>query len=311
MSPAVDLDALRRIAPLRPLLRLVWRNQPDASFLVLRHLLVHGRLPRLHDPQGITDKLLWRLLFDRRPILRRFVDKCAARAFVRERLGDEALLPRLHAVLDGAEALQDLALPDRFVAKPSHGSGWVWVEDGTRPPDRDGLAAAARHWLATDYHAVSREWAYRGLPRRLLVEEHLGEGDGLPADYKFFCYDGRALFCRVLRGRFAEQREMFYDRDWRPLPLTWSWARAEAPDPPPARLGEMLAVADQLSEGMDFLRVDLFHLARGVRFGELTPYPSGAQARIDPPDWDLRLGEPWRLDRAAARRGAERLPHAA
>lgn len=300
-----SIGGLRPPGALRPALRWLWRHQPNASFLLLRHRLLHGRFPRLFPPRTMNEKVLWRLLFDRRPVLRRFADKLAARGFVAERLGGDHLLPRLHAVFDRAEDAATLALPPRFVAKPTHGSHWILIEDGTRPPDRAALQAAAAQWLATDYHTGTREWAYRGLPRRVLVEEHLGQGDGVPTDYKFFCFEGRVAWVQALSGRFRDLRESTFDRDWRPVPMHYGAPPPDRPEPRPARLGAMLEVAEALSRGMDFLRVDLYDLPQGIRFGELTVYPSAAQARFDPPDWDEAFGRPWRFGRFGPRRPVE------
>jgi hypothetical protein len=66
----------------------------------------------------------------------------------------------------------------------------------------------------------------------------------------------------------------------------------------------MLEVAEALSRGMDFLRVDLFDLTQGIRFGEFTVYPSAAQAGFDPPAWDEAFGRPWRFGRFGPRRAA-------
>jgi hypothetical protein len=282
---------------LRPALRWLWRKQPDAAFLVLRHRLIHGRFPRLFPPRTMNEKVVWRMLFDRRPILRTFVDKLAVRDFVATCLGSDALLPRLHAVLERAEALDGLDLPERFVAKPSHGSHWVWIQDGSKPLDRAALQEAARGWLATDYHAEHREWACKGVPRRLLIEEYLGQDGQVPKDYKIACFNGRATYVQVLSGHFRDLRESNFDRDWRPIPMRDSAELPDVPIPCPPRFAQMIEVAERLSKGMDFLRVDLCHLEDGLRFGELTVYPSGAQDRFDPPQWDEIFGRDWQFGR--------------
>ena len=43
---------------------------------------VHGRLPNILRPRTFNEKVIWRSLFDRRPILRQFSDKYAVRPFV-------------------------------------------------------------------------------------------------------------------------------------------------------------------------------------------------------------------------------------
>ena len=66
----------------------------------------------------------YRSLFDRRPIWTQLQDKHTARDYVRARIGEGAL-PRLYWVtMDPANIPFD-ELPQKFVVRPNHGSGWI------------------------------------------------------------------------------------------------------------------------------------------------------------------------------------------
>ncbi|MBR5429912.1 MAG: hypothetical protein IK116_05220, partial [Firmicutes bacterium] len=58
----------------------------------------------------------------------------------------------------------------------------------------------------------------------------------------------------------------------------------------PEKLEEMLDVSRRLSEGIPFVRVDLYLIRGQVYFGELTFYPTSGFAKFDPESFDRELG---------------------
>ncbi|MGI4895869.1 MAG: ATP-grasp fold amidoligase family protein [Janthinobacterium lividum] len=259
------------------------------------------------------------MLRDHRPLLVTFADKAAVRDHVAAVVGAE-YLPELHGLVDDASELRSLALPDSFVVKPTHGSGAVvvvsphatagarlpparysWVYSHVHPADvdRDHLIAIADHWLGQLYgQGPNREWVYGRIPPRVLVEELLrSPGGGVPDDYKFFVFHGTCHFVQVDSGRFGHRTQDFYRPDWEHLPMSGGPEWAIPPHPRPARLDEMLDVAQRLAAGTDFVRVDLYHLPDRVAFGELTNYPAGGDSPFDPVSFDAEFGRPWTVPR--------------
>jgi hypothetical protein len=58
----------------------------------------------------------------------------------------------------------------------------------------------------------------------------------------------------------------------------------------------MIAAAQALSLGVDFVRVDLYDIDGTAYFGELTHYPNKGLNAFDPPSLDERLGGYLTLD---------------
>jgi len=54
-------------------------------------------------------------------------------------------------------------------------------------------------------------------------------------------------------------------------------------------------VARRLSQGIDFVRVDLYDLDDRVVFGEMTLYPASGRGGFDPPSFGRAVGDMWRL----------------
>ena len=273
------------------------------------------RLWRTRRPRTFNEKVRYKMLRDHRPLLATMADKVAVRDHVAALVGPHVLPDLLH-VLDDPTDLLHVALPPAYVLKPTHGSGvavvvsdradahsrlpepqHAWGYHHVRPEhaSRERLAAAGRSWLSQLYgQGPNREWAYGHVPRRLVVEELLtGDDGGVPDDYKFFVFHGTCHYVQVDQGRFGRRTQDFFTRDWEHLPLSGGNPWAVPRVPRPARLDEMLAMAEQLSKGTDFVRVDLYDLPRRLVFGELSSLPAGGDSPFEPDSFNLVFGTHW------------------
>ena len=59
----------------------------------------------------------------------------------------------------------------------------------------------------------------------------------------------------------------------------------------PINYDKMLEIAEELSQNIPFLRVDLYNLEGEIYFGELTFYPAAGLGSFTPDNWNLKLGE--------------------
>lgn len=273
------------------------------------------RLVATARPRTFTDKVRYKMLRDHRPLLVTFADKAAVRDYVAGIIGAR-YLPVAHAILDDPAQLTDFALPSSFVLKPTHGSGAVvvvspnapndavlprpessWVYRHVRPEAADptALAAIGKYWVSQRYgQGPNREWAYGHITPRIIIEELLpGEVGAIPDDYKFFVFHQQVHFIQVDTGRFGHRTQDFYTPSWEHLSLNGGLPWADGGVPRPARLAEMVAIAERLAVRTDFVRVDLYHLSDRIVFGELTSYPAGGDSPFNPQSWNTVFGEPW------------------
>jgi hypothetical protein len=246
----------------------------------------HGRWP---GRTTFTDKVNWRVVHDRRPLIGRLGDKLAMRAYAAA--VDPSL--RVPAVLwSGTDVtgLADVDLPDKWVLKPNHGTGRAHISSGR--PEIAELRRITTGWLDEPLFRTRGEWVYSQARRVLLVEEFLGSGEP-PVDHKFLVFGGRVELVQVDTGRWGDHRRRLYTPDWSPVDVTEAVAPGPVTDPP-ASLPEMLEVAAALGAAFDFIRVDLYEVDGEVWFSELTPYPGGGLDPFDPA-LDDRLGALWQL----------------
>jgi hypothetical protein len=259
------------------------------------------------------------MLRDHRPLVVTFADKAAVRDHVRSEVGEQ-YLPKAYALLDDSAQLRTFNLPESCVIKPTHGSGavivvspdapvgatlptpdkaWVYGHVTKASVDSGALAAVAEAWLGENYGGgPNREWAYTRVPRRILIEELLvGAHGGIPEDYKFFVFHGKAQYIQVDAGRFGDRTQDFYLPSWEHLELSGGPAWAPIARPRPERLEEMIDVAERLGADTDFVRVDLYHLDDRVVVGELTNYPAAGNSPFHPESFNADFGRHWTVPR--------------
>ena len=247
-----------------------------------------GRRLRLRRPRTFNEWVQHRKLHNRDPRLPSLLDKVAVKAAVARRLGADWITPTLW---HGAALPDTPPGPLPIVLKGRHGCGQLVIV--RTAADWPRARRLARHWTRARYGRWLDEWAYRDVPLGLLAEPLLGDGRVLPIDYKLFVFGGRVAFVQVHLDRATNHRWIVMDLNWRRVSPPTS-----DPDPSrPASLPEMIAGAETLSQGYDFLRVDLYEVAGKPRFGEITIYPGSGLLPVVPASLDRRMGELWRAAR--------------
>lgn len=253
-----------------------------------------GYEPDLRNPRTYNEKLAWRILHDRNPLIALTADKLAVRDYVAAKVGAEILVPLL-GVYERAADIPWESLPDRFALKASHGSGMNLLVRGKASADRDAVLRQAEAWLRRSYYAETREWAYRDIPPRLLIEELLLDEHGrVPADLKFLVFHGRTAFVEIHLDRFGEHRVNTYDAELRPQPFRQMTDVKDPSYAPPPEVRDLARLAERLAEDFDHARIDLYLVRGRAWFGEITHYHGAGRTPFEPRGYDRIIGDLWR-----------------
>jgi len=214
-------------------------------------------------------------------------DKFAVREFVKNRVGEHYLIPLL-GVYSNAECIPWNDLPQQFVLKANHGSGWNIVCTDKSSINRIEATKKLNRWLGQNAFYLSREYQYKYIPPRIVCEKLIGYNIH---DYKFFCFNGIPKLVQVDIGRFSEHERAFFDLEWNLQPFTICYPIASIQPEKPKKLKEMIEVSAKLSKGLDFARIDLYEHHGQVYFGEITLCPEGGKGPFMPSQYDGVLGE--------------------
>lgn len=271
---------------------------PDWFVLIREWRVAHGRFPRIFRPVTFNEKLLRRNLFDRRAKLTQLADKATLRSYVEERLGAE-ILPKLYWLTSRPDSIPFDELPNRFVVKPSHGSGWVQIVTDKSTLDRAALIERCSDWLKRSYYKESRERIYKQIEPRIIVEEFIDDGSGgAPLDYKLFLFDGTVQLIEVHAGRFIDHRVGVYTPSWQKRDFRFTFGSIVDEVSRPAHLAEMIAAAETLGRDLDFVRADFYDTGDRLYFGELTMLPGGGLSYCSG-EFDRYLGGLWKVHERA------------
>lgn len=255
----------------------------------LWHKMRVGHWPNLKNPKTLNEHLLSRIFKEgfRAPA---YIDKALAKEKVAQLLGPEYVPQRYLLTTNPALPWDDL--PEKFVISATHGSGMTLVVGNKSLLDKTETEKVMQSWLDHDFAKHTGQPIYEDIVPRLLVEENLSSPQGTPpADYKFLCFGGEPKFIQLDVGRYDKHTRINYDTTWQVMPYQSNEVPQAEEQPKPKTLDHMLQVARKLSQGFDFVRVDLYEVGDRVVFGEWTFLPAGGSEPYQPHAYDIMLGE--------------------
>ena len=282
-------------APVKRLYRALIGLLPDEWAIQIAYLRKFKRFANLRAPRTFNEKINWRKLHQRDPRFTLFADKAAVKDEIARMVGREHVIPTLWT----GERPEDIpfdALTPPYVIKVNHGYGSnIFIRHQDDLEEKRRLRAVLHELLRNSHGRAGLEWAYYGIPRKIIIERMLDIfGDGIPEDYKFFVYHGRVHFIQIDVDRWGNGKRAFYDPSWNKLPMTKGRPDIERPIPEPSNLQKMIEIAEKIGSIFDFVRVDLYCASNKVFFGETTFYPGEGFSKMSPGIWDYKFGEPWR-----------------
>jgi len=275
-------------------------NPADKIYTTLCSLAfyqIHHYWPNLRCPRTFSEKIFYRMLFDRRSILTTLSDKLLVRKYVSNKIGEKYLIPLLWTG-EKPEEIPFASLPNEFVIKTNHGCGFTIINNGMNYFDPNKALKVINLWLKKNFcldFYLGHAWAYKNITPRIMIEEYLEEENKPPKDYKFFCFSGRVEYLLIVYDRFGYHREKHFTKEFVPLDLWNGSDQFPGPFSRPINYDEMIRIAEKLSTGFDFVRVDLYNIKGKIYFGELTFYPAAGLAPFVPRSWDYIFGEKWKL----------------
>lgn len=266
----------------------------DRKFLQLAYKVLMEEPLDLQNPKTFNEKLQWLKLYDRKREYTSMVDKLRAKDYVSNILGSEYIIPTL-AVWDNPETIELEGLPEKFVIKTNNGSGGndvIVCKDKSALNLKDVRHSMQRS-LKTNTYRTLREWPYKDIEPKIFAEEYVVDNGKELHDYKFFCFHGTVVCFKVDFNRWEGHRANYYSPDLQLIPYGEVICPPDFSQTPPIpeNIGEMIIIAEKLSYGHPFMRVDLYNVNGKIYFGEMTFYPASGLSPFTDKKFDLLLGK--------------------
>ncbi len=260
-------------------IKILWKNSFEESI-------------DLDNPRRFNEKLQWLKLNFRKPVMTTIVDKYEVKSYVANLIGEEHVIPTL-SVFDNVEQINVDELPNQFVMKTTAGGGGkqVFCCRDKRTCDFEQILRDFKQNLRKNAYYPGREWPYRNVRNRILIERLIGDKE--IEDFKFFCFNGDPKFFKIDFNRNSGHRANYYNLNGDILSL------GEYICPPdltkhhelPKNFDKMIEICRKLSKSFPFVRVDLYNLDGKIYFGEMTFYPASGFGRYTIDEWDFKIGD--------------------
>lgn len=253
---------------------LKWMS--DETYARCAFKAVFGYKLDLENPKTFNEKLQWLKLYNRKSEYSMMVDKYRVRDYIREKIGEEYLIPLL-GVWDNVDEIDFDSLPNQFVLKCNHDQGSVVICKDKKNFDVDGAKKKLAYKMSRDHYYSTREWPYKNIPRKIICEQYMEDtGTSELRDYKFFCFNGTVRCYKCDFDRFVRHKANYFTTDGELMKVG---EEVCPPDfskelPMPDNLEKMKELAAKLSATHPFLRTDFYDVDGKVYFGELTFYPA-------------------------------------
>jgi hypothetical protein len=254
-----------------------------------------GKKLGLNNPRTFNEKIQWLKLYDSTPLKTRLADKYLVRDWIKEKIGEEYLIPLL-GVYDNFDEIDFDTLPNQFVLKANHGSTWnIIVKDKTQF-DKEKAKRDMDYWMRINFaFYAGMELQYRDIAPKIIAEQYLEDDGGQLSDYKFYCFNGKPEYILVITDRFSQEKMNIYDMQWNLTPIhilpgipdLITFNKPKEAD----RLIELTNILCKDFKNFGHIRFD-FYIADGkVYFGEIT-FTAGSGVYIfDPPEYDNIWGD--------------------
>ncbi len=244
----------------------------------------------LHNPLRYTEKLQWLKLFWRDDLATLCSDKYSVRKYITDK-GYDYLLNDLLYVYDSVDEFELSKLPEQFVLKATHGSGWNYIVKDKSDVNWAIAKLTMRSWLRQNLYVIGREWNYRDIKPRIVAEKYLEDDSGALRDYKFYCMNGEPKYVHINEVIDGVKKRVYLDSSGKTLCFKEDdGVEAFTYQGFGTKERKMLTIARDLSEPFPFVRVDFYECAERIYFGELTFFDSSGFFRFEPDEWDFYWG---------------------
>jgi len=264
---------------------------------------VTGHYLNLDNPKRFNEKIQWLKLYASTPIKTRLADKFLVRDWVKEKIGEEYLIPLL-GVYDKFEDIDFSKLPDRFVIKCNHGCAYNIIVKDKSKLDLAEVKAKLDKWMSENFaFKWGMELQYKDIPHKIIIEQYIENkhSGGDLYDYKFWCFNGRVEYIQFLSERNVDGlKSAFYDRNWKKQHFTTTAKLDPKTIDKPDNLDDMIKLVEILSKDFNYVRTDLYRLDDGtVYFGEMIFTPASGISKWTDKNINYYFGKLLKLPKLA------------
>ena len=248
-----------------------------------------GYWPEYKQPKLLSDKLMWLTRYYQQTEKTICADKYKVRDYIAKKGLSSILIP-LIGVYDNPEEIEYDTLPNQYVLKCNHGSGYNIIVLDKSKNNIAYTNEQLKSWMNTDYYNCFCEIHYKNIERKIICEELLSQT--APTEYQCWCINGEPDSLLVCRKNFDGSYDAgSFSTDFKQLYDRYDEKKADGILERPKCLDEILEYSRILSKDFPFVRADFYEVEGKVYFAEITFTPNGNYLTKYKPDFHERLGK--------------------
>lgn len=270
-------------------------------YTLFRFLCVHRYYPNFKTPSSFSEKIIARKFDDKSIAFSKYVDKYLVRDFVRQRIGDEFVIPVIKRVKKLLPKDFD-DLPDSFVIKTSNGGGGenVLIVDDKSLIDIESVCKKFNSYLNVKIGQAIDEYFYDIETPTIIIENLIKHADGrYPSDYKLHVFSNELtqnVFIQVDVDRFNNHRRSIYNEslEMQDFNIQPKYEPVGGNYEFPYNMKLLIDLAKKLATDFKYVRVDMYNVDGAIYFGEMTFCHGSGWEPISSRSADLMLGSLWK-----------------
>jgi len=249
------------------------------------------RFANIKHPKTYNEKNQWMKLYYNTPLMERVADKIKLRDYLLEKGLKDYSVPLLN-IYNNYSEIDFNRLPNQFVIKTNHGSGFNKIILDKSKINHKELKALFDYYMKLDYSYFNHELVYKNIEPRIIIEPYLGE----LIDYKIMCTNHDILYTVSLK-RYSDGHydEGFYDKNWDKSLGGFKHIKVLDPKIKPERKEDMNRIARLISQDFLQVRVDFYEVNNRIYISELTFFSESGMLDFEPRDVDQILGHKFKL----------------
>ena len=264
--------------------------QKDKEFVDNHYFSIFGKKVDWENPKTFNEKIQVFKISKESEKLWPYVDKVEVRKYVEKTIGAKYLIPII-GIYNNADEINFDELPNKFVLKANHGSGWNIICKDKITLNWEKTKQTLNSWLVQNFYNRYRERQYKLIKPRIIVEKFIGRTNVDLIDYKFFCFKGKPLYIEADTDRSMAHKRNFYNLSWKKIPLTIGYPNNPQKIKKPKMLSKMINTSKILSKNFRHVRVDLYSIEKKIYFSELTFTPDNGTKKFIPEKYNLIFGK--------------------
>ena len=257
-----------------------------------------GDVLDLENPQSFNEKIQWLKLYDSTPEKTRLADKYLVRDWVKEKIGEEYLIPLL-GVYNNFDEIDFGKLPNQFVLKCNHGCNYNIIVKDKSSFNKEDARKKINTWLNENYAFFALEMHYKDIPRKIIAEEYITP-ESSNIEIQSWCFNNELKFISYETCKEADTpyRQIFTP-DWEPEEFLISphhFSKFTELPSKPKYLEELKQIVSKLCQGFKHVRIDFIVVNGQLKFREMTFTSGGGLSRFKPQETKYKLGEMIKLE---------------